>query len=71
LLPRQTITPKPARIEFEYKRHGTLTLIGDFRATTKELTGPTRTEADFASYMHQRMAASWVGGGKAAPMTED
>ena len=59
---------KPARIEFEYTRHGTLTLIGNFQVTTGELIapslGPTRTEADFASHIEQTMAtdpgASWV-----------
>jgi transposase len=59
---------KPARIEFEYTRHGTLTLIGNFRVTTGELIastiGPTRTEADFAGHIEQTMAtdpgASWV-----------
>ena len=58
----------PARIEFEYERHGTLTLIGNFQVTTGELIapsiGPTRTEADFASHIEQTMAtdpsASWV-----------
>jgi transposase len=59
---------KPARIEFEYTRHGTLTLIGNFQVTTGELIapslGPTRTEADFASHIEQTMATdpggSWV-----------
>ena len=62
------IAGTPARIEFEYERHGTLTLIGNFRVTTGELIapsiGPTRTEADFASHIEQTMAtdpgASWV-----------
>jgi transposase len=62
------IAGKPARIEFEYTRHGTLTLIGNFQVTTGELIaptiGPTRTEADFASHIEQTMAsdpgASWV-----------
>ena len=49
------IAGKPARIEFEYERHGTLTLIGNFPVTTGELIaptiGPTRTEADFASHI--------------------
>ena len=56
------------RIEFEYTRHGTLTLIGNFQVTTGELItpsiGPTRTEADFASHIEQTVAtdpdASWV-----------
>ena len=57
-----------ARIEFEYERHGTLCLIGNFVVTTGELLaptiGPTRTEADFASHIEQTVAtdptASWV-----------
>ena len=56
------------RIEFEYTRHGTLTLIGNFQVTTGELIaptiGPTRTEADFASHIERTVAtdpgASWV-----------
>jgi transposase len=56
------------RIEFEYTRHGTLTLIGNFEVTTGELIaptiGPTRTEADFASHIEQTVAtesgASWI-----------
>jgi transposase len=62
------IAGKPARIEFEYERHGTLTLIGNFQVTTGELIapslGPTRTEADFARHIEQTLAtdpgASWV-----------
>jgi transposase len=62
------IAGKPARVEFEYERHGTLTLIGNFQVTTGELIaptiGPTRTEADFASHIEQTVAtdpgASWV-----------
>lgn len=56
------------RIEFEYTRHGTLTLIGNFEVTTGELLtptiGPTRTEADFAGHIEQTVAtdpgASWI-----------
>jgi transposase len=56
------------RIEFEYTRHGTLTLIGNFEVTTGELIactiGPTRTEADFAGHIEQTVAtdpeAGWV-----------
>jgi DDE superfamily endonuclease len=56
------------RFEFEYTRHGTLTLIGNFGVTTGELIaptiGPTRTEADFASHIAQTVAtdpeASWI-----------
>jgi transposase len=62
------IAGKCQRIEFEYERHGTLCLIGNFVVTTGELLrptiGPTRTEADFASHIEQTVAAdpegSWV-----------
>lgn len=54
--------------EFEYLRHGTLTLIGNFHVVTGELVapslGPTRTEADFVQHIHQTVStdptASWV-----------
>ena len=67
--------PKPAdgpqicqRIEFEYTRHGTLSLIGNMEVTTGELIspsiGPTRTEPDFASHIERTVdtdpKASWV-----------
>jgi transposase len=56
------------RIEFDYTRHGTLTLIGNFEVTTGELIactiGPTRTEADFAGHIERTVAtdpeASWI-----------
>jgi hypothetical protein len=56
------------RIEFEYTRHGTLCLIGNFVVTTGELItptiGPTRTEADFVGHIERTVAsdpgASWV-----------
>ena len=62
------IAGKCELIEFEYARHGTLTLIGNFSVTTGELIaptiGPTRTEADFASHIEQTVATdpegSWV-----------
>jgi transposase len=65
---RPMIRKQCERIEFEYTRHGTLTLIGNFQVTTGELVapsiGPTRTEADFASHIEQTVAtdpeASWV-----------
>lgn len=45
------------RREFEYERHGTLTLIGNFDVVTGEVVaptiGPTRTEADFARHIEQ------------------
>jgi transposase len=54
--------------EFEYKRHGTTTLIGNFHVVTGQLIapslGPTRTEADFVQHVVQTVAtnpgASWV-----------
>lgn len=54
--------------EFEYERHGTLTLIGNFHVVTGELLapslGPTRTEADFVQHVAQTVGtdpeASWV-----------
>jgi transposase len=54
--------------EFEYERHGTLTLIGNFHVVTGELIaptlGPTRTEADFVQHVAQTVStdpkASWV-----------
>jgi transposase len=54
--------------EFEYERHGTLTLIGNFHVVTGTLVapslGPTRTEADFVQHVAQTVAtdpeASWV-----------
>jgi transposase len=54
--------------EFEYARHGTLTLIGNFHVVTGELLapslGPTRTETDFVQHVAQTVAtdpgAAWV-----------
>ena len=62
------IAGKCQLIEFEYTRHGTLCLIGNFVVTTGELLmptiGPTRTESDFASHIEQTVATdpegSWV-----------
>lgn len=56
------------RVEFEYTRHGTVTLIGNFCVTTGELIactiGPTRTEADFAGHIERTVvtdpSASWI-----------
>ena len=44
---------KVERCEFEYRRHGTQTLIGGFDVTTGKVTGvvgDTRTEQDFARF---------------------
>jgi transposase len=53
-----TLPMKPGqteRREFEYKRHGTVTLIGNFHVVTGELLtptlGPTRTEEDFVAHI--------------------
>ena len=54
--------------EFEYQRHGTTTLIGNFHVVTGQLIaptlGPTRTEPDFVHHVAQTVAtdpaASWV-----------
>jgi transposase len=55
-----TLPMKPGqgeRREFEYKRHGTVTLIGNFHVVTGELIaptlGPTRTEADFVAHIER------------------
>jgi hypothetical protein len=67
-------TIKPARPglverqEFEYKRHGTLTLIANFNVATGEVPlpslGATRTERDFADHIAQTMTldpqANWT-----------
>ena len=66
-----TLPLKPGRVEcreFEYQRHGTTTLIGNFHVVTGQLLaptlGPTRTEADFVQHVAQTVAtdphASWV-----------
>jgi hypothetical protein len=47
------------RREFEYIRHGTLSLIANFEVATGQITaaslGPTRTEADYAAHIEQRL----------------
>jgi transposase len=67
--PKRAMIPKHCeQIEYEYTRHGTLTLIGNFQVSTGELIrptiGPTRTEADFASHIEQTIQkdpeASWI-----------
>jgi transposase len=54
---------RPGRIErheFEYARHGTTTLIGNFDVVSGELIaptiGPTRTEVDFIKHIEQTVA---------------
>ena len=56
------------RIEFEYRRHGTLCLIANFDVVTGKIVsptiGPTRTEADFAAHIAATVEtdpdASWI-----------
>jgi transposase len=55
-----TLPMQPGHIElreFEYERHGTLTLIGNFHVVTGELPaptlGPTRTEPDFVAHIEK------------------
>ena len=66
-----TLPMKPGQTEcreFEYQRHGTTTLIGNFHVVTGQLLAstlrPTRTEADFVQHIAQTVAtgpsASWV-----------
>ena len=62
---------KPGRVEyqeFEYKRHGTCCLLGNFEVATGKLIAPTlsktRTEADFKTHIEQTLAqdpqGEWV-----------
>ena len=69
IAPTKPVQPKRIEArEFEYERHGTLTLIGNFHVVTGQLVaptlGPTRTEADFMQHVAQTVAtdpsASWV-----------
>ena len=59
------IAGKCERIEFEYQRHGTLCLIGNFVVTTGALLGPTigptRTEDDFASHIERTVVTDPEG----------
>jgi transposase len=53
--PRPMKPGQTERREFEYKRHGTVTWIGNFHVVTGELIaptlGPTRTEEDFVAHI--------------------
>jgi putative transposase len=59
---------QPERIEFEYGRHGTLSLIANFEVASGRVVapslGPSRNEADFAAHIAQTIAtdedAAWV-----------
>jgi hypothetical protein len=52
---------KVERREFEYKRHGTQTLIAAFDVVTGKIegvVGDSRTEADYADFLDRLFAAS-------------
>ena len=59
---------QPVRIEFEYKRHGTLCLTGNWDVVLGQMIAPTigmtRTEEDFARHIHNTVAidpaSPWV-----------
>jgi transposase len=59
---------KPERIEYEYKRHGTLCLIGNWDVVTGQIIAPTigttRTEEDFLRHIFHTIQtdpqAGWV-----------
>jgi len=69
--PGQSESQKPgqvARREFEYKRHGTQCLIGNFDVVTGKVIAPTvqrtRTEEDFADHIKRTIGtdpkATWI-----------
>jgi len=67
--PDKPVRPgEPARLEFEYRRHGTQALIPSFEVATGRIlvahVGPTRTEEDFAAVVAETVdidpAAEWV-----------
>jgi hypothetical protein len=69
IAPSQPMRPgKPARHEFEYKRHGTLSPIVNLDIVSGQILapsiGPRRTEADFTAHIAQTVAsdpdAVWV-----------
>ena len=59
---------QPERIEYEYKRHGTVCLIGNWDVVLGQMIAPTiretRTEEDFAWHIHHTIQtdveAGWV-----------
>lgn len=57
---------QPERVEFEYKRHGTQCLIGNFEVPTGQVIAPTvqdtRTEEDFAKHIDGTVATDPQGG---------
>lgn len=60
-----TLPTRPGQVErreFEYVRHGTITLIGNFHVVTGEIIAPTlsptRTEEDFVAHIKQTIELS-------------
>lgn len=69
IAPAQSMQPgRVERREFEYTRHGTQCLIGNFDVVTGEVIAPTvqatRTEEDFAGHIQRTVAtdpeATWI-----------
>ena len=56
---------QPKRIEYEYKRHGILCLIGNWHVVRGQMISPTikptRTESDFAWHIHNTVQAEQNG----------
>lgn len=62
IAPKKSMRPgQPEKIEFEYKRHGTLCLMPSFEVDTGKITayyiGDTRNEEDFAGHIAATIAA--------------
>ena len=58
------VSGKVERCEFEYKRHGTQTLIAAFNVTTGEVegvVGNTRTEKDFTRFLRHLLSSAAAG----------
>ena len=69
IAPSKRMQPgRPEGREFEYKRHGTQCLIGNFEVATGQVISPTvqptRTEGDFAAHIARTVAtdpeAVWI-----------
>jgi len=65
--PTQPMEPgQPERREFEYIRHGTQSMIINFKVATGQVITPsigdTRTEADFTAHIRQTIASDPEGG---------
>ncbi len=67
IAPDKPVRPEQIALhEFEYARHGTITLIGNFDVVTGEMIsptlGPSRTEDDFVTHIEQTVACDPGGG---------